>query len=113
MFPVNPLSKPWASFQPRKGSPRKVPGKLFYAKEVSHIFEKYWDYLPDLSSHPDFASESTVCQERMVQFSMALAKLRHKNWTPQSTAEAQQKDCQVDEDAALSRLRPIPDGPDQ
>jgi hypothetical protein len=73
---------------------------------------QYWDYLPNLDDHPDFASESPVCQERMVQFSRALAKLRRKNWTPKSTAEAQKKDCQIAEDAALSRLRPIPDGPD-
>jgi hypothetical protein len=103
----------WTSFQPRKRSPRKFAGKLFYPTEVSHIFEKYWDYLPNLDSHPGFALESPVCQERMVQFSMALARLRHKNWTPKSTAEAQPKDCQIAEDAALSRLRPIPNGPDQ
>jgi hypothetical protein len=103
----------WASFKPRNASPRKYPGKLFYPTEASHIFEKYWDYLAQLDKHPSFASESPICQERMVQFSRALAKLRHKNWTPKSTAEAQEKDLQVAQEAALSRLRQIPDGPDQ
>jgi hypothetical protein len=86
---------------------------LFYPTEASHIFQKYWDYFPKLDDHPDFASESPICQERMVQFSRALTKLRHKNWTPKPTAEAQEKDLQVAEEAALSRLRSIPDGPDQ
>jgi hypothetical protein len=49
----------------------------------------------------------------MIQFSRALAKLRHRNWEPKSTAEAQEKDLRIAEDAALSRLRPIHDGPDQ
>jgi hypothetical protein len=103
----------WAAFKPRKSSPRKFPGKLFYPVEASHIFEKYWNYLPNLDQHTGFASESSICQERMIQFSRALAKLRHRNWTPKSTAEAQEKDHQIAEEAALSRLRPIPDGPDQ
>jgi hypothetical protein len=37
----------------------------------------------------------------------------YQNWTSKPTAEAQQKDCRIAEDAALSRLRPIPEGPDQ
>jgi hypothetical protein len=49
----------------------------------------------------------------MVQISRALAKLGHKNRTPLSTAEAPEKGLKVATDAALSRLRPIPDGPDQ
>jgi hypothetical protein len=81
--------------------------------EASHILEKYWDHLTKLDQHPDFASESPKCQEQMVQFSRALAKLRHKNWVPLSTAEAQEKDSGIASEAALSRLRPIPDAPDQ
>jgi hypothetical protein len=103
----------WASFKPRETSPRKYPGKLFYPTEASHIFEKYWDYLTRMDEHPDFASETPICQERMVQFSRALSKLRTSNWTPLSTAEAHDKHVQVAQEAALSRLRPIPDGPDQ
>jgi hypothetical protein len=103
----------WTTFKPMKASPRKFPGKLFYPTEASHIFEKYWGYFPNLDDHPDFASESPICQERMVQFSRAMTKLRHRNWTPKSTAEAQEKDHQIAEEAGLLRLRPIPDGPDQ
>jgi hypothetical protein len=69
----------WAIFEPPKSSPRKYPGKLFYPTEASHIFEKYWGYLKRLDEHPDFASESALCKERMVQFSRALSKLRTKN----------------------------------
>jgi hypothetical protein len=69
--------------------------------------------LTKLDTHPDFASESPICQERMVQFSRALAKLRHGKWIPKSTAEAPEKDLQIAQEAALSRLRPIPCGPNQ
>jgi hypothetical protein len=103
----------WASFQPWKSSPRKYPGKLFYPTEGSHIFEKYWDCLPNLSSHPDFASESSICQERMGGFSRALAKMRQRNWPPKSVAEPDESKLHIAEDAALSRLRPIPYGPCQ
>jgi hypothetical protein len=53
----------WASFQPRKSSPRKYPGKLFYPTEASYIFEKYWDYLPSLDDHPDFVRSGPKGQE--------------------------------------------------
>jgi hypothetical protein len=102
-----------ASFKLRKASPRKYQGKLFYIVEASHIFEKYWNHLTCLDEHPGFASESPICRERMAQFSRALAKLRHKNWIPKSTAEAQERDLKIAEEASLSRLRPIPDRPDQ
>jgi hypothetical protein len=38
---------------------------------------------------------------------------KQQSWIPKPTAEAQEKDLQVAEEAAVSRLRPIPDGPDQ
>jgi hypothetical protein len=63
--------------------------------------------------HPDFAAEIPYSQEHMAKFSRALAKMRHKSWTPKSAAEAKQSDLHIAEDAALSRLRPIPDGSDQ
>jgi hypothetical protein len=91
-----------------EGEPR-----TFYPIEASHIFEKYWDYLTRLSDHPGCASESPYCQEHMRKFSQALAKIRHKSFTPRSPAEANQSDHEIAEDAAISRLRPIPDGPDQ
>jgi hypothetical protein len=81
--------------------------------EASHIFEKYWNHLTCLNDDPDVASESPYCQEHMIKFSKALAAMRHKSLTPRSTMEAKQPDPVIAEDAALSRLRPIPDGPDQ
>jgi hypothetical protein len=80
----------WASFQPRKGNPRSKPGQLFYPTEASHVLEKYWHYLLKLNEHPDFASEPQVCQERMLQFSKALAKMKHKSFVPKSVAEAEE-----------------------
>jgi hypothetical protein len=103
----------WAEFNPRKASKRKFPGKLFYPDGASHIFTKFWDYLQDFPSHPEFAQESPVCQAQMSRFSKALGKLRHRNWVPQPAAEAPDKSVEIAEVAALSRLRPIPDGPDQ
>jgi hypothetical protein len=103
----------WASFQPRKAIRRRNPGKLSYPLDASHVLEKYWDYLKCLKEYPDFSSESPYCQERIVEFSQALAAMRHKSFTPKSTAEAEQSSLEMAEDAALSRLRPIPDGPDQ
>jgi hypothetical protein len=66
-----------------------------------------------LSDHPDFASGSPYCLEHMRKFSQALAAMRHKSFVTRSTAEAKQSDLVIAEDAAMSRLRPIPDGPDQ
>jgi hypothetical protein len=103
----------WASFQPRKPNRRRSPGELFYPTEASHIFEKYWDHLTCLSDHADFASETSYCQEQMMKFSQVLAAMRHKSFKPLSTAEAKESGLHIAEDAALSRLRPIPDGPDQ
>jgi hypothetical protein len=86
---------------------------LFYPTEAYDIFEKYWDYFPNINDHPDFTSESQVCQERMMQFSRALAGMRHKSFEPKSVAEAGKSSLRMSEDAALSRLRPVPDGPCQ
>jgi hypothetical protein len=49
----------------------------------------------------------------MPKFSQALAAMRHKSSVPKSTAEAKQPGLHIAEDAALWRLRPIPDGPDE
>jgi hypothetical protein len=91
----------------------KFHRQLYYPVEASHVFEKYCDYLTCLPKHSDFASETSYFQEHMAKFSRALAKMRHKSWIPKSTAEAKQSDLHIAEDAALSRLRPIPDGSDQ
>jgi hypothetical protein len=106
--------KEWLKvYSKEKSLKRRFPGKLFYPDEASHIFTKYWDYLTNLPSHPDFASETPICQEPMSKFSKALRKLRHKNWVPQPAAEAPEESLKIAQDAALSRLRPISDGPDQ
>jgi hypothetical protein len=63
------------------------------------------------SDHPDFASETQYFQEHMMKSSQALAAMRHKSFRPLSTAEARESDLHIAEDAALSRLRPMPDGP--
>jgi hypothetical protein len=103
----------WATFQPRKASPRDEPGRLFDQIEASHVFEKYWNYLPCPGQHPDFASESPYCQQQMTQFSQALAEMNLDPFVPKSAAEAKESDLRTSEDAAPSRLLPIQDGPDQ
>jgi hypothetical protein len=89
-----------------------VPGRLFYPAEYSHVFEKYWDYLPRLSDHPDFVKETTFCQEQMNSFSEALSTMDLSPPEPLVSAEADDEAVQVTEEAAVSRLRPIPDGRD-
>jgi hypothetical protein len=93
----------WANFQPRKRPPRRTPGQVFYPAEFSHVFEKYWDYLPNLSQSPGFARESTFCQCQMNSFSEFSA------FEPLVSAEASDKAVQVSEEAAISLLRPIQD----
>jgi hypothetical protein len=101
----------WASFQPRGALPRSAPGRLFYPSEYSHVFEKYWDYLPDLSQHPDFASESQYCQEQMRRFSSSLSALNLSEFQPSPSAEAKQSDLETAEEAAISSLRPMQEVP--
>jgi hypothetical protein len=104
----------WAIFIPRKASKRIYPGRLFYPDGVSHILAMYWNHLCDLPSHPNFKNESPVCQQRMTIFSQAWRKFkRMTNWAPQPTAEAPEKNLRIAEDAALSRVRSIADGPNQ
>jgi hypothetical protein len=102
----------WASLQPRKKRPRQYPGQLFYPAEHSHIFEKYWDHLENLEGHPEFSQESEFTQGCMKYFSSALPRLNVADFTPRVSAEAKQSDLEAAEDAAVSRLRPIQDGPD-
>jgi hypothetical protein len=103
----------WAEFNPRKASPRKFPGRLFYQNGASHIFTKFWNHLENLPGRPEFSAESSYCQAQMSRFSKALGKLRTRNWIPQPATEAPDKSVEIAEVAALSRLRPIPDGPNQ
>jgi hypothetical protein len=102
----------WASFQPRRLQPRETPGRLFYRAEFLHIFEKYWDCLPNLHDHPDFNSESPFSQEEMKRFSSALSTMNLSEFMPSVAAEAKQSDIETAKEAAISRLRQIQDGLD-
>jgi hypothetical protein len=92
--------------------PRETSGKLFYAAEYFHVFEKYWDYLPNLEQHPDFESETPFSQDQMKGFSSALSEMDFSEFMPSISAEAEQSDIETAEEAAISRLRPIQDGLD-
>jgi hypothetical protein len=76
------------------------------------VFEKHWDYLRDLSQHPDFVSESSYCQEQMNRFSTALSTMDLCKFQPLVAAEAKDSDVKTAQEAATSRLRPIQDGLD-
>jgi hypothetical protein len=102
----------WLSFQPRHLKPRQIPGRLYYPAEYSQGFEMYWDHLPELAQHPDFASESPFCQEQMTRFSSALSTMDLSGFQPQVAAEAKDSDVETFQDAAISRLHPIRDGLD-
>jgi hypothetical protein len=103
----------WVSFQPRLQLPRKFPGRLFYPDGASHIFEEHWRHLDDLSAMPGFSSKTPTCQAAMLAFSEGLSHFSCTNWAPQPTAEAPGKLAKIANDAAISRLRPIADGPNQ
>jgi hypothetical protein len=103
----------WATFQPRFSKPRQFPGKLFYPDEASHVLEECWNHLDDMSTLPGFSGKSPICQAAMLAFSEGLSKLSHESWAPLPTAEAPEKLAKIANDAAISRLRPIADGPNQ
>jgi hypothetical protein len=48
---------------------RQSLGRLHDSNESSHVFEKYWDYLPCLDQRPDFSSEFEYTQCHMLLFS--------------------------------------------
>jgi hypothetical protein len=39
------------------------------------VFEKYWDHLPNLNEHLDFANESSFSQDQMKRFSSAFSAM--------------------------------------
>jgi hypothetical protein len=103
----------WAMFQPRLSKPRTFPGKLYYPDEASHIVHECCDHLDDMSSSPGFSGKSPICQAAMLAFSEGLSKFVLNLWAPQPTAEAPEKLAKIADDAAISRLRPVADGPNQ
>jgi hypothetical protein len=103
----------WATFQPRHNMPRSELGQLYYPNESSHVFEKYWDFLPNLCDHPDFSNETPYCQELMTRFSAALSTMNLSEFEPHPAAEAKDTDVKIATEAAISRLLPIQGGDDQ
>jgi hypothetical protein len=103
----------WATFQPRLQNPRQFPGKLFYPDSVTHIIHELWNHLEDLGSSPGFSNRTPLCQAAMLAFSQGLSNLSCDSWAPQPSAEAPEKLVKTANSAAISRLRPIADGPNQ
>jgi hypothetical protein len=103
----------WVTFSPRLAKPRVNPGRLFYPDEATLIFAECWNFLDDMSQSPGFADKTPICQAEMLKFSEGLCRLDHSSWAPQPTAEASEKSARIAEDAAVSRLRPVADGPNQ
>jgi hypothetical protein len=62
--------------------------------------------------HPDFANQSPYSQQHISAFSRALSAMDDDSFTPRPSAEAKQAELEMAEDAALSRVRLIQDGPD-
>jgi hypothetical protein len=104
----------WATFQPRQKAQRESPGTLYYPDAASHVFEECWQYLENLSAMPSFSSKSPICQAAMLAFSEGLSHFTiDSSWLPLPTAEAPEKLAKIAQNAAISRVRPIADGPNQ
>jgi hypothetical protein len=103
----------WVSFQPRRANPRQFPGKLYYPDAASHIFEECWHHLDDLSQLPGFSSRSSIVQAGMLAFSEGLSRYSCDTWQPRPAAEAPEKLAKIAHTAAISRVRPLADGPNQ
>jgi hypothetical protein len=103
----------WAAFEPRHNKPRLKPGTLYYPDEASHIFQDFWDHLGNLPAAPGFDQCSLICQQCMATFSEALHGLDCRSWETLPVADAPEKLAKIAKDAAISRVRPIADGPNQ
>jgi hypothetical protein len=103
----------WATFQPCRSTPRVFPGKLFYPDAASHVFEECWDYVDDLRRMPSFTSKSPICQAAMFTFCQGLNQYACQSWQPRPAAEAPEKLAKIALNAAISRVRPVADGPNQ
>jgi hypothetical protein len=83
--------------------------KLYDPAEFSYVFEKYWNYLLNLSQSPGFANESPFSLAQMNSFSEALSTMDLAGFTPLVAAEADDMVVQSSEEAAISRLCLIQD----
>jgi hypothetical protein len=88
-------------------------GELYYPAEFSHVFEKYWDFLPNLEGHPGFSEESPYCREQLARFSRTLSGMDLSNFEPRPSVENKDRDVKIALDASISRLLPIQEGDDQ
>jgi hypothetical protein len=71
-------------------------------------------FFGDLSKMPSFSSRSPICQAAMQSFSQGLSQYPcADSWVPHPCAEAPGKLAKIATYAAISRVRPISDGPDQ
>jgi hypothetical protein len=104
----------WATFEPRHKNPRLKPDTLYYPDEASHIFHDFWDHLGNLPAAPGFDQCSLICQQCMASFSEALStRYDCTSWETLPVADAPDKLARIAKDAAISRVRPITDGPNQ
>jgi hypothetical protein len=103
--------KDWAQFQPRLSKPRADPGLLCYPAEYTHVFEKYWDVLNDLTQHPD-GVESSHSFDSKKAMAEALVPMSLDSWEPQPDSVAPEKSQRIARTAALSRRCPIQDAVD-
>jgi hypothetical protein len=104
----------WATFEPRHNVPRRKPGTLYYPDEASHVFQDFWNHLGNLPAAPGFDQCSPICQQCMSSFSEALStRYDCTSWETLPVADAPEKLARIAKDAAISRVRPIADGPNQ
>jgi hypothetical protein len=104
----------WSNFHPRSSRPRQEPGELYYPDGASHLLEESWQFFNDLSQMPSFSSKSQICQVAMLSFSQGLNRYPCSDaWIPHPAAEAPGKCAKIATNAAISRVRPISDGPNQ
>jgi hypothetical protein len=66
-----------------------------------------------LGSMPGFSQKSPICQAAMLAFSEGLRHYNGDTWETLPVADAPGKLSKIANDAAISRLRPIADGPNQ
>jgi hypothetical protein len=87
-----------------------LPGKEITTGVTQML--KYWQHLYKPMNHPEVSQESQFTQDCMAHYSAALSSLNCDSFEPFVHAEAKDSDIGIATEAAISRLRPIHDGPD-